>query len=125
MTTDTANALQSQYPLGGYSVTGGVAAFHPDFYEHGYTQPTQVEIDALVATYTSLASARARKLVEIKTQAQTLYNSISLLWGTPAGDAYKTALLAVPITAHIEMAALSDVTRVKNYQPAWPTKPNL
>ena len=124
-TSDVAAFLQSAYPLGGHSVSEGIAAFHPDFYEHGYTQPTQAEIDALVANYTSLDSVKARKFTEIKFKAQVLYNSVSLLWGTPAGEEYKTALLAVPITAQTDLAALPDVESVKNYQPVWPAKPGL
>ena len=67
-TSDAASSLQIQYPLGGYSVSEGITTFHPDFYAHGCTKPTQAEIDALAANYTSLPSVRARKLVEIKNQ---------------------------------------------------------
>ena len=120
-----ANALVAQYPLGGFGVSEGAPIFHPDFFAHGYTQPTQAEIDTLVANYTSLSSVRARKLAEIKQKAGTLYNEFALYVDTPEVIKYGTALRAIPTTAQAEMAILTDVTSVRNYHPIWPTKPNF
>ena len=70
-----------------------------------------------------IVTARTQKIAEIKNTAQNLYNSISLQWGTGAGDNYKTALLAAQTQAETDLAALSDIANAKNYQPIWPATP--
>lgn len=126
---ETAEAIQKSYPLGGVTVretqSGITVEFQADFYQNGYTQPSQAQIDSIVADYMSLLNVRARRLAEIQAQAMSLYNQYALYSTVQSVLDYGAALRSIPTTAQTEMAALPDVASVKNYQPTWPTKPNL
>ena len=128
-TYEVTESLSQVYPLGGYSVTGGAVIFYPEFTQHGYTEPTQAEIDALVADYTSLAKVKARKLEEVNRTMMLLAGPYNVYFNIPptpqAVIDYITALRNLPAAAQTDLAALPDVESVKNYQPAWPAKPGL
>lgn len=124
-TEDMSGALSAKYPKGGYGVIDGIPFFTPEFRLYGYTQPTQIEIDTLVNNYTAIAAVRARRLAEIKSQSVERFRGYELYSDLQSVIDYGAALRAVSATATTEMAALPDVASVKNYQPAWPTKPNL
>jgi hypothetical protein len=83
----------------------------------------QAAMDNLYAP--DIATAGTQRQTEIAATAQTLWNSVSLSWGTTAATTYQTALNAVKTQAATDIAALTTIASVKNYQPVWPAKTGL